>query len=377
VKYKSPSSEVDSHGICVPAESRRTATRAELTSTRLDTKDLGGFLGLPPGEAATRARSPAQRSALARRAATGRTLPDQPLALARLREHDVDLRFRGTSVRWSTIPLDSVFAHLVLKDGVLRFDPLDLGLADGRVTAKITVDANRDAPQAQAEVEARNVELKRLFPQLASPKGTAGRFGGRMHLRAQGTSVAQMLAAMSGDAALIMRGGEASTLALLLSNLDLANAATLLLRGDETAEIRCAVAALAIDHGVATPGTFVVDTSAVVITAACSIDFRSERYDLHLKAQSKRPSLLALRGPIVVGGSFREPQVHPEVASVAARVGAAIGLGVLAPPLALLPLIDFGGAQDVDCRALLEARRPAARTNEAPAAKRVQAARTR
>jgi hypothetical protein len=39
---------------------------------------------------------------------------------------------------------------------------------------------------------------------------------------------------------------------------------------------------------------------------------------------------------------------------VVARIGAAAGLGFLAPPLALLPLIDFGGASDVDCRSLMD-----------------------
>jgi len=356
--------------LVIDKTSGRAATRAEFTSTKLDSKDLGGFIGLPPGEADKRARSPAQRKALQRRAASGRALPDQPLELARLRDHDVDLTFRGTGVTWSTIPLDSVALHLVLKDGVMRFDPLDLGLASGRVSARIAVDATHDAPRAQAQVEARNVELKRIFPKLASPKGTAGRVGGRMQLRAQGKSVAQMLAAMDGEAALIMRGGEASTLALLMSNLDLANAATLLLRGDETAEVRCAVATMRVAHGVATPEVFVVDTSAEVITATGGIDFRNERYDLHLKAQSKKPSLLALRGPIVIGGSFRNPAVHPEVAPVAARVGAAIGLGVLAPPLALLPLVDFGGAEDVDCGGLMQhARQRNDAANDAPPAR--------
>lgn len=361
--------------LVVDTSSGRAATRADFTSTRLDTKDLGGFIGLPPGEADKRGRSPSQRKALQRRAASGHALPDQPLELARLRGHDVDLRFRGTGVTWSAIPLDSVATHLVLKDGVLRLDPLDLGLASGRVTAQITVDATSDTPQARAQAEARNVELKRIFPQLASPKGTAGRFGGRMQVRAQGKSVAQMLAAMNGEAAFIMRGGEASTLALLLSNLDLANATTLLMRGDETAEVHCAVASLQIERGIATPDLFVVDTSAEVITATGGIDFRNERYDLHLKAQSKRPSLLALRGPIVIGGTFRDPDVHPSVAPVAARVGAAIGLGLLAPPLALLPLVDFGGAQDVDCGGLIQEGRRAADVNDAgPQARRAKGA---
>ena len=37
---------------------------------------------------------------------------------------------------------------------------------------------------------------------------------------------------------------------------------------------------------------------------------------------------------------------------VTSGTGATVGLGVLAPPLALLPLIDLGDAPDADCRAL-------------------------
>jgi len=95
-----------------------------------------------------------------------------------------------------------------------------------------------------------------------------------------------------------------------------------------------------------------------------------------LRAKSKQPSLLALRGPIVIDGTFKAPSVHPAVGPVALRVGAAIGLGAVAPPLALLPLIDFGGAPDVDCRSLMQDARMSAgmaETNPSPAAGRVAA----
>ena len=216
------------------------------------------------------------------------------------------------------------------------------------------IDASRDIPKAQGDVEARNVELKRIFPKLASPNGTAGRFGGRAHFKAEGKSIAAMMATLDADAAVIMRGGEASTLQLVLTNLDLARAAELLLRGDETAEIRCAVGSFHAQAGVMTPDLFVVDTSAVVIDGDGSVDFRDEKYDFALKAKSKRPSLLALRGPIVIGGTFKTPVVGPASVRWWRAWARRSALGAVAPPLALLPLIDFGGASDVDCRALME-----------------------
>jgi hypothetical protein len=102
-----------------------------------------------------------------------------------------------------------------------------------------------------------------------------------------------------------------------------------------------------------TPQLMVVDTSAETINGRGSVDFRNEKYDLYLKAQSKKPSMLALRGPIVIGGTFKSPVVRPEMVQLTARLGAAAGLAAITPPLALLALVDFGGAPDVDCRALL------------------------
>ncbi len=343
----------------VDTRGKRPATTAQLTSKRFDYKDLGGFIGLPPGS----------KGVEEHKRSSARALPDKPLELAKLREHDVDVQFRGESVKWGRIPLDNLKTHFVLKDGVLRLAPADFGLAGGHVLVNLAVDVSRDLAHAKGDVTASNVELKRIFPQLASPRGSAGRVGGRAKFETRGNSVADMMAGAEGELALIMRGGEASTLALVLTNLDLARAAELILRGDRTAEIRCAVTSMRAHQGVMTPDLFVVDTSAVLITGEGSIDFRDEQYDALLRAKSKQMSLLALRGPIVVQGTFKQPVVRPAIGPVALRVGAAIGLGAVAPPLALLPLIDFGGAPDVDCRNLMQearvdtARDAAARTS--------------
>ncbi len=331
----------------------RSLMKADLTSARFDSKDLGGFIGLPPTERTQGKPTPEQQKEEQKRERSYRVLPNKPLDLEKLRAHDAEVRFQGTSVKWSAIPMDNLEAHLTLNNGVLRFEPLDFGIANGHIVANVTLDATGGAAVAQGEFEARNVELKRLFPSLASPRGTTGRFGGRAHFKTQGNSVAAMFAAVNGDAAVIMRGGEASTLQLVLTNLDLARAAALMLQGDQTADIRCAVAAVHAKDGVVTPSFFVIDTSAVVINGDGNVDLREEKYDLALTSKSKHFSLLALRGPIQIGGTFKRPTVGPAPGPVAARVGAAVGLGFVAPPLALLPLIDFGGQSDVDCRSLM------------------------
>ena len=331
----------------------RPSITADLSSRRFDYKDLGGFVGLPPGESTSGVKTSEQQKATVRRAVSARVLSDEPFKLDRFRVADAEIKFRGTSVTWIDAPIENLSTHIVLKDGVLGFEPLDFGIGGGHVVAKLSLDANGQIARSQADIEVRNVELKRIFPKLASPQGTAGRFGGRASFKTQGNTIAAMFAAGNGEGAMIMRGGEASTLTLVMTNLDLARAAALLLQGDKTSEIRCAVASFGVVNGQMVPDLMVIDTTAVTINGDGRIDFRDETYDLHLRAHSKKPSLLALRGPIAVGGTFKTPAVHPEVGPVAARLGAAAGLGTVAPPLALLALVDFGGAPDVDCRALI------------------------
>ena len=67
---------------------------------------------------------------------------------------------------------------------------------------------------------------------------------------------------------------------------------------------------------------------------------------------------------MMIRGTFKAPVVGPAIGPVAARVGTAVGLGLVAPPLFLLPLIDFGGASDVDCRSLIDQARVNTATTE-------------
>jgi len=283
------------------------------------------------------------------------------LSLDKLRDYDAEFHFRGRSVGVNRVPMDNVEFRIKLADGKLRYDPVNIGIAKGRVTLVGELDATRAQPRFTARIEGRNLDLAEIFPALASPRGKTGRFGGYVDVKADGDSIAKLAGSSNGEGALIMAGGEASALALLLTNIDLANAVPLVLGGDKTAALRCAVTTFAIDKGNVVPNVFTVDTSAVRIEGDGAIDLGDEQYDFTLHSKSKKFSVFALRGPIHIGGSLRNPAVGPEAAPIAARVGVAAGLAVVAPPLAILPFIDLGGAEDADCSALADsgAKKPA------------------
>jgi AsmA family protein len=328
---------------------------ADVVSQRLDYKDLGGLIGLPPANAPPSARTAEQNKEVAKRERSGRVLPKRPYDVEQLRLIDANVRLKGKRFMASNLPLDDMKMTIDLQGGVLKLQPLDFGIAGGHVASTLVLYAREKIIKTSGEVTARNVELKQILPQIKPPSGSAGKFGGRARFTASGNSVADMLGSSNGEVAIISSGGDASELAIVLTNLDLARAAQLLVRGDTNSPIRCVVADFVAENGMMAARTLVMDTEAEKILGEGNVDFTNERYDLKLNAHSKKPSALALRGPILVEGSFNSPNIHPAVGPIAVRVGTSVALAVAATPVAaLLPLIDLGGATDADCEALMQ-----------------------
>jgi hypothetical protein len=338
----------------VDPSAQRVRVDADLASQSLRFDDLGGLVGLPPASETPSVKSSAQRTETAKRLRSGRALPTKPYEAAHLRAVDANVHLRGKRFMTSTLPLDDLNAVLYLRDGIVTLKPLDFGIAGGHVVSTLVMDARNKVFKTQGEMEVRNVDLGKILPKLKPPHGSAGIVGGRARFVATGNSIADMLATSNGEVALISWGGNASELSIVLTNLDLARAAQLLVKGDENAPIRCVVADFVAENGRMLAKTLVIDTDAEKILGEGSIDFANERYDLTLNAESKHPSVLALRGPIVVDGALNSPQVHPAVGPIAARVASSVALGALNPLAALLPLIDPGGGKDADCRALMQ-----------------------
>jgi hypothetical protein len=351
----------------VDRSGQRLLVDADLVSQSLSYRDLGGLIGLPPAAQTSTAKSTAQKKETAKRAQTGRALPTKAYDSDHLRAIDAKVHLKGKRFMTSDLPLDNLDAVLDLHAGVLTLQPLDFGVGGGHVVSSLVMDAREKIFRTKGEVTVRNVEVGKVLPKLKPPQGSAGKVGGQARFVATGNSIADMLATSNGEAALISWGGDASELSLVLTNLDLARAAQLLLKGDESSAIRCVVADFVAENGRMVARTLVIDTDVEKILGEGSIDFAKERYDLTLNAQSKRPSLLALRGPIVVDGSFSSPQVHPSVGPIVARVAGSVALGALNPLVALLPMIDTGGNNDADCRALMQDAKENVQQRKAPA----------
>jgi AsmA family protein len=333
----------------------RPKLSGDLVSTKLDLTDLQGFIGPKKAPRPEDAPAEKQRKAQAAQAQSDRVLPDQDYRLDRLRAMDADIRFKGESILNEKAPVDHVNAHLTVNDGLLALDPLDFGVAGGKIASDIKLDGRKDVPVADARIDVNRLHLARLFPGNEIMKTSAGLIGGRIQIKGAGKSFGGLLGSANGRATVLMSGGRIDAFIMELLELDGANIIKYLFAGDtkKTEPLRCAVFDLPIKQGVAHSDVFVVDTEETIILGDGTIDLHDEKLDLELTPRAKHPSILSLRSPIHILGTFKHPKVRPDK-TLAFRAGAVIVGALINPLLALVPLVETGPGKDANCQALLD-----------------------
>lgn len=313
----------------------------DLVSRNLDLKDLGGFVGAETKPTATE------------RVPGSRVLPNNRFNLIKLQSADAEFKFRGAHIKTRRLPLEDMTARLKLANGKLTLDPLNFGVAGGNIVSTITMDSKVKNFRTHAYVRAQQLELSKLFPGFNLTRGSAGAIGGAAKVVGGGSSVAEIMGSMDGDVALVMNGGSFSELLLRLANLDIQNTAKVLLTGDKQIPVRCMVADFKATDGILTTEAMVLDSDKENITGTGTINLRDELIDLKLIAYPKDTSLVALRGPILIQGSFEKPSVRPQMGGPVARAVLAAALAAIGGPLGLIPLIDLGKAENHDCAGLI------------------------
>lgn len=332
----------------------RRRIEGSLESDLLDLDDLAGFIGARPQAGPGETASPRQQRAAEAAAASPRLLPDLPIHLERLRAMDADVRFAGKRIRGRT-PVEDLQTHLVLRDGVMTLEPLDFGVAGGDVVATLALDGRAELAGVDGTFEFRRIDLRKLFPGNKTVAKSAGLVGGRARLQGAGNSLAQVLADADGSLGLAMSGGQVSNLVLELAGLDAGEALRLLFRGDKPVQLRCAVADVGVRDGRIETRSVIVDTSDTNLSVEGTINLASEELDLTLHPLPKDYSLLALRSPLHLRGTFKDPAVRPDD-RLAVRGGVAAILGAVAGPVAALAaLVETGPGDDADCENLVAA----------------------
>ena len=84
-----------------------------------------------------------------------------------------------------------------------------------------------------------------------------------------------------------------------------------------------------------------------------TIDLKTEEMDLGIHPHTKGFRVFSLRSPLYVKGTFKDPHVGVNAGALAVRGAAAVGLGLLNPFAALIPLIAPSNNKPLPCTQML------------------------
>src|SRR5262245_13889010 len=320
--------EVDTGG-------KRPLMRGDLQSRGIELADLGGVVGT---------EQPREEG----------VLPDAPFEPTRWDSVDADVRIKAGSIRRpKQLPIENLATRIQMRDRVLSLDPLEFGIAGGRIVGPVKLDGRKEIIGADVKMQVRELQLDQLFPTITENQASVGDINGVFELTGRGNSVGGMLGTSTGKVGVFMDGGKISAFMMQLTALDLWNAARVKLKGEGPVEIRCAVADFTVKDGIANTNAFVFDTGAVLIEGGGAINLKTEELDFTLNPKPKDSSLASLNSPIYVRGTFSNPRASPDVPKLAVKGVGAVLMGIVNPLLAVLPLLKEGKNQDSPCNQLI------------------------
>ncbi|WNN44445.1 MULTISPECIES: AsmA family protein [Winslowiella] len=347
----------DIHGTLTYSQGKpRPKLEGSLESRQLRMADLGPLIGVDSGKGSEKTKQAKAKRGEASSQPADRVLPHDKFDTKSWDVMDADVKFSGKRIEHSnSLPISDLYTHLVLKKGDLRLDPLRFAMAGGNLNSTIHLEGDRTPMRGRADIHARKLKLRQLFPGVEAMQSSLGQMNGDATLSGTGNSVADLLATSNGNLKLLMNDGLISRSLMEIVGLNVGNYLVGKLFGDDEVRINCAAADLNVRNGLASTRLFVFDTENAVINISGTVNFANERLDLSIDPESKGMRIITLRSPLYVRGTFKNPDAGVKAGPLIARGAAAVALGaVVAPAAALLALISTSDGDDNQCSNVLQ-----------------------
>lgn len=336
--------------LAVTTGGERPLLKASLASRSLEFTDLGalfGARGRPVPKAAAGAPTGAPP-------ATGaHFFPDSTLDVTRIRAMDADVSYKARAIHGAPIPLSAGSVRVRLDDGLLRAEPLEMDLPQGRVTGRVSLDARKATPVTDLDLRLSNGRIEHLVPvNFRGGPPLTGAVVGRAQLTGAGDSVHKALSGANGRIVLVAPGGQIRRSVAELLGVNVVKGLGLLSKSDTT-DLRCAVADFRTQGGVMRADNIVLDTGPVLVTGSGTVNLATERLNVKVQGHNKKFRLFHVLLPVKATGPLNAPSVGVDAGPAVAQAGVGASLAVLSPLAAIFPFVDPGLAKDANCAALV------------------------
>lgn len=316
----------------------RPSLRGSLVSQRMDWDAAASPAPMPspaPGGPAPTTPTPAEPPA--EPAVSGW---DRPLPFAVLRRADADVRLAVGQATYHGASYRAIDLRLLLQDGRLQLDPLQMLSPGGVVRGRLQADANPAPPTASIALHAPGLDGAGLAAAVGAPGAASGTLVDLdLELRGAGADLHAMAGTLDGHLSLGLVDGELDNALLVgLFGPALRNA-NLPADAAGRSHVRCLALRLVAAAGQATVQTLALDTTRLRLEGDGVLDLAREEMDMHLRPII-RIGGAGVSVPVRLVGPFRAPRASSDKGVLApGRFGLSIGGAqpdICAPALAAL-----------------------------------------
>jgi uncharacterized protein involved in outer membrane biogenesis len=260
-------------------------------------------------------------------------LSEAKLSRDMVRRSDATVSFSAKEVDVGRMPLQQLKARATIRDGVLTVTSLAADLYQGKLSARLKVDATPEVPAADVDLTIIDLQVGLINHKDASAPPFEGPLQVRINITGRGSSVHEVAASANGTVTALLPQGEMRDSFAEMTGIDLRGLGLLLTKNKKDTVVRCAAAKFKARDGTLTAEELVVDTEEVLITGDGHVHFDSEALDLSLSGHPKSLRLFELHSAVLLRGTLAHPKIDFEPRHLA----------IVAP----------GKAKDADCAALL------------------------
>ena len=314
----------------------RPVVTAALSSQRLDIRSM-----LPERAASSSAKTGSAPSKEPAKAGPKRErmFPDDPLPLDALGLADATLTFQADQILLPQMSLSNLSANIHLKDGRLAINPVKTLFSEGKLDARLDLQAQGKIATLGVIMKVDQLDLGRILKEVQGREVIQGRLDADIQVKGRGSSVAGVMGSLDGTSVMVMQHGKVdnATIDLLAGDIGSGLIKLMGLTSQESqyTDVQCFVSGFSIKDGRAETTALVVDTDRMSVIGDGEIDLKTERLSLAFVPSLKggtgsrrsdrvKASLKELAGSFRVGGTLANPTFGMDSTQSAAGIDKAI-----------------------------------------------------
>jgi uncharacterized protein involved in outer membrane biogenesis len=200
-------------------------------------------------------------------------------------------------------------------------------ISDAALAASFSITPDEGETVLELEASLRDAPLSALIAELDALNGVTGQFDGSLKLRATGRKTPSVLDSTTGRLVLFLEDGAMPDKLATRVAGDVITAMFTDFDEDDTIPIHCAIVDFSVENGVARSQQMVLDTDAFNLYGRGEIRLGEQRLDIELEPRAKDFSLVSMRLPLRIHGSFDDVSFNPDVSEGVASLLTPVELG--------------------------------------------------